>query len=214
MSGGDTMIRFLLATLLLLSCFAEESFARPKRVKEQPPKYGYSKTLALANKDADSCNLETVRTNKRLDELIRLSRLIRVPDETGTFRLDIQEERFRYLLPQAKATLEEIARRYYARFKGGLKVTTLMRTEAHQANLVRRGISNAHCMTPDQCSLHYRGNAFDISKKNMGWYERYWMKREILAVFREQDRISFWDESTNFHVNVRVCGKEDEKNTN
>lgn len=207
------------ATLLFASLFLAEGSYAALRIKNPSPKqtYGYSKTLARENEIADRCGLERIRTASALKSAIKRGYLVPVPMRVATYELDpdprnfdTSHKEFRHLLPDAKKMLEEIAERRFPHFKTLLKITTLMRTDSHQMALARsnaRGnASNAHCRTPDQCTLHYRGNAFDISKKPMNWRERLWMFAELTRLSREE-RISFWDESSNYHINVRVaCG--------
>lgn len=205
----------LFFALLILA----ESGDAALRVKNPPKKqiYGYSKTLARENEIADQCGLERIRTATALKSAIERGYLVPVPMRSGTYELDPDpknfdtgHKEFRHLLPQAKEMLEGIAERRFPRFETLLKITTLMRTDPHQMVLVQSNVrgnaSNAHCQTPDQCTLHYRGNAFDISKKPMGWRERVWMFTELTRLSGEE-KISFWDESSNYHINVRVaCG--------
>lgn len=214
------MVRMVPAvTLLFASLFLAESSYAALRIKNPPQKqtYGYSKTLARENEIADQCGLERIRTASALKSAVKRGYLVPVPMRNATYELDpdprnfdTSHKEFRYLLPDAKKMLEEIAERHFSRFGKQLKITTLMRIDPHQMALARsnaRGnASNAHCQTPDQCTLHYRGNSFDISKKPMGWLERLWTLAELTRLSRE-NKISFWDESSNYHINVRVaCG--------
>lgn len=211
------MVRVIMAAILFFaSLILTDSGDAAPRTKNPPKKqtHGYSKSLARENELADQCGLERIRTASALKSAIERGYLVLVPERTVIYELDpdpknfdTSRKEFLHLLPQAKEMLEEIAERRFPHFKTLPKITTLMRIDPHQMDLVRRGISNAHCQTPDQCTLHYRGNAFDISKKSMGWRERLWMLTELMRLSGE-GKISFWDESSNYHVNVRVaCGQ-------
>lgn len=200
-------------TLLFTSLFLAESGDAALRIKNPPKKqvYGYSKELARENEIADQCGLERIRTAEALNNAIKRGYLVPVPIRTATYELDPDQknfdtsrQEFRHLLSEAKEMLEGIAERRFPHFETLAKITTLMRTDPHQMVLVRQGLSNAHCQVTSQCSLHYRGNAFDISKKSMGWRERWWMLAELRRLSGE-GKISFWDESSNYHINVRVA---------
>lgn len=208
---GGLLIFFLI--LFLIGFTTDQALAEKKRKNKLKASFLYSYSLALHNAVADRCGVERIKTLERTNKLARQGYLAPVPAETPHYWNAAQPE-FRYLLPVAKEFLEEIAREFYSRFGAPLKITEMMRDEEYQKKLVRSRVfgasSNADCRIPSQCTLHFTGLAFDISKMNiskkpMTWKQIKWIVN-FLKKAAKRGKISFFPESSNFHVTVHpIC---------
>lgn len=170
---------------------------------------GFSAELAKHNAVADRCGIERVKTKSRMAELVKEGILLPVLGGFNWLDLRVPQAEFAYLRKEAKDYLEEVATDFYIDFSKPFKVTEVMRDEPYQSVLVRsrrRGASsNAHCVVPSQCTLHFTGLAFDISKRSLETREYRWLHGKLKQA-REASRISFFSESSNFHVTVHpIC---------
>ncbi len=182
---------------------AHQRWARPASPSGPQDLRGSPESLAKQNKVADLCKLSRFKDDRELQSFIARKLLVRVQDWTETYYVTT-EERFRYLRPWAKDFLEGLAKKHNATFGKHLKVTSLVRTEAYQRMLVKRGISDADGETEDRRSAHLTGSAFDVSRRDMSFLERAWMRWELWSLKRKEviEAVEEGRHNNTFHIMV------------
>lgn len=153
-------------------------------------------SLPLENRMADEDGLERFN-DKTLGDAIKNGLLVRMPDSTPSYYLDITNERFRYLLLHAKEFDEKLADEFHKKFKGQLKFSSFIRSTEHQVKLETKGVngikSNAKSSVPSHRSSHPTGATSDISKKDLGFKELRWLC-QVLKYWRKAGVIEGYDE--------------------
>lgn len=110
------------------------------------------------------------------------SKLVRVPDETGTYYIDDHVNRDRrYLQSWSKEYLGRLAADFMKEAGGTpdypkIKVTSMVRDMQYQRGLR----SVAQCLSPESCSTHLTGASFDISFNGMSVMQKAWMYRRLI----------------------------------
>lgn len=105
-----------------------------------------------------------VRDSAHVERLLKSGALVELPDSTEWWVLRELDQSMPFVTPAARATLEEVGRRFHARLAGHglppvrLDITSVLRTGAQQAALRRRN-RNASATT----SSHEFGTTVDIA---------------------------------------------------
>ena len=183
--------------------------SQPHKVPEPPRFSGSKDRLARQNAIADLYGLSRAEKDEDVPDFVAKNGLVPVPDRGHGYSVTAGE-RFRYLLPEALAYLDELSSAYRAKFGEPLKVTSLLRTREYQLLLVHWRISDADCRTDSRCSTHLTGAAFDISKidiyRRAGAKEKLRWLRFKLAADWQAGKIDPIDEITNIHIMVIPLG--------
>ncbi|OGY99418.1 MAG: hypothetical protein A2945_01005 [Candidatus Liptonbacteria bacterium RIFCSPLOWO2_01_FULL_52_25] len=185
-------------------------------------------SLRRQNELADAGWLPRIPAQCDLVGYVVTGYLVRVPDLAQNFYLDggltqprlikdscnpkkkIREDR-RYLAAEPLEYLRDnISARYAVRFTSGkkpqrFKITSLVRTIEYQKRLAWRNpnADQANCATPERCSVHVTGYAFDISTKSMNQEQILWFA-DALAEDVAQSIVfaTFEPNQQNFHIMV------------
>ena len=122
---------------------------------------------------------------------------------------EIPEAR-RYARPWLRDYVTGLAEDMHAHFSGEnaprvgyspLRITSMIRSFADQAALVRRGASPADCRYGFLCSSHTSGSALDFGFRNVSIIQRLWLERRLVEDQRAR-KIFFILEYTHYHVFV------------
>ena len=200
---------------IFFAAFPAEAHRKPlarPAAKSQPPKaselprfLGSKERLARQNAIADESGLSRAEKDDGVPDFVAKNGLVPVP-KSGSGYAITAAERFRYLLPEALAYVEELSAAYHTKFGEPLKITSLLRTREYQLLLVRWRISDADCRTDSRCSTHLTGAAFDISKvdiyrKTKAAEKLRWLRGKLFTDW-QAGRIDPIDEITNIHIMV------------
>jgi hypothetical protein len=161
-----------------------------------------SQSQVIQNDQADEDNLSRMESQEMIDRFARLRLLVPVDARTRDFYLfNIPDER-RYLRPWAALFLERLSRQYRGKFGEPLRITSLVRTEDHQRDLMGRN-PNAAAPVGEKRSAHLTGACLDISKKGMTRTQMRWV-REVLSSLKEKGYLFAIEEFTipNFHIMI------------
>jgi len=156
----------------------------------------------IQNKKADGDNLSRLRDAAMLRRFVRGGYLSRVPARTRSYYVQDVPAQYRYSRPWTKLFLDRLSRQFHAKFGRRLRVTSLVRTEKRQCQLIRLN-PNAAEATGAMRSSHLTGATIDISKRFMSRAERRWM-REVLYSLRRRGYIYAIEEfgQPTFHIMV------------
>lgn len=170
---------------------------------------GFVKRIPPQNKKADEFGLEQVKDGHELEHFIEEGILVYFPESSLGFRVDLGKEPpnhqyahswvLDFTTDFSKIHQKEIG----SVLKRILKISSLTRPIAYQqAEIIRNVKSTADCEKPDQCSLHARGIAIDISKNGMPSRELLWMKNKLAKLHRADIGVDATEEGSHFHIIV------------
>ena len=136
---------------------------------------------SIQNARADAYHLARMRDRAMIVQFAEAGYLVAVAPETRSYYLHGVPPDYSYLRPWAKRFLDQISREFYANFHQQLRVTSLVRTVSLQRRLERRNFNAAEA-TGDDRSSHLTGATLDISKHEMSWRQKKWLRRELIGL--------------------------------
>lgn len=158
--------------------------------------------LARENVAADRQDLSRLHDRRTLRRFVRAGLLVRVPEQTHTFRVSGVPDWLRVTRPWTKRFIEQLAGGLHALFGTRLKVTSLTRTVDIQRAL---GTWNHNAAPADGRirSTHLTGAAVDLSKQPLSEREILWL-RHVLRRLTRQGWLYAIEELQQAHFHVFV----------
>lgn len=167
--------------------------------------YGSVEKQQAQHELATTYKIEFVRTDDEVRLEIEAGRLVSIED-TETYHLDkdlgrgyAQRPLLYYVRPWVRDWISEFAERFNIKFSEPIKITSLLRTEARQAQL-QRFEPNAARSVP---TAHLTGAALDISKLGLARDQLRWMRKELAALVASGQILVIEEMNIlNFHIFV------------
>lgn len=168
------IITFVLAAILIATPAVMRAGARSVLAAN-------ASSQSIQNARADAYHLARMRDRAMIVQFAAAGYLVSVAPETRFYYLHGVTPEYSYLRPWAKRFLDQISRQFYANFHQQLRVTSLVRTVSLQQRLEHRNFNAAEA-TGDDRSSHLTGATLDISKHEMTWREKKWLRRELVVL--------------------------------
>ncbi len=173
--------------------------------------YGSVEKQQSQHELATTYKIEFVRTDDQVRLEIEAGRLVSIED-TETYHLDkdlgrgyAQRPLLYYVRPWVRDWISEFAERFNIEFSEPIKITSLLRTEARQAQL-QRFEPNAARNVP---TAHLTGAALDISKLGLVRNQLRWMRKELAAMVSSGQIVVIEEmHILNFHIFVLPPSEE------
>jgi hypothetical protein len=198
--------RALLAAAALWCAAAPARAQRPRELVGKPEK------MARQNAVADRHDLTRMSDPAVVRRMAKQGHLVRIPTRGTGYFVDSKlgtgyrhREVLHYARPWVRRFLQREGAHFAKAFKGSsFKVSSLVRTEDYQKQLVRKNVNAAPGRDWRTQSAHLTGAALDVSKRGMSPHQINWMRRHLVSLQRQGWVIAVEEMKTNtFHIFVQ-----------
>jgi hypothetical protein len=196
----------LLAAAALICAAGRADAQRPRELIGKPEK------MERQNAAADRHDLTRMSDPAVVRRMARQGHLVRISKRGPGYFVDPKlgasyrhREVLYYARPWVQRFLQREGDHYSDAFDGArFKVSSLVRTEDYQRQLVRKNVNAAPGRDWRTQSAHLTGAALDVSKRGMSTRQISWMRRHLVALQRQGWVIAVEEMKTNtFHIFVQ-----------
>ncbi len=139
---------------------------------------GSPQKAELQNRWADRAGIKSIRSEKELAELKKLSQLVPLPVAMGVAVDDRLAPEFRFCRPEVRTFLGALGKSFSGAFASSFRVTSAVRTVTYQKTLQKDNLNAAETSGP-KASSHLRGTTIDITKIGLAEKQIQWLRKHL-----------------------------------